>query len=232
MKKSIIVLALALLMAGSVFAAQVGPITVVDTTGDTKVLKASNANDVPTKDTKIDITLKQYPKYMAAVTSVQYNDSNMLSKDNYMNVKHEDEITMSVNADTYKLNDTTGYYLTYFAYENNEKLCFSVKLSGNMKLVEGTTTTTASTTKTTSSKNQKEVRYTMNIAGSELGTSYDLNSTDTAEKVLKTVNATNLIGETNFGSFAITLKNYSTDTFQYNIAGKYEATATIKIYTV
>ncbi len=229
MKKSIIVLALALLMVAPMFAATVNALVANDTVGDREILETKDSSTLK-KDTDVKVVLKQYPKYLVAITTADYSE-NKINNTNFADVKHEDLIVMDVDKDNWTLLDKTGYYLTYFAYENNQKVNYSVKLSGNMKLQESSGTVTATSNDKNSVDNQKEIRYTMTIENSALGDSYDLSSTDTDEHVFKTIAATNLIGKYESGSFKFTLKKYGKDTVQYNIVGEYKATVTLKIYT-
>ncbi len=237
MKKSIIVLALALLMVTSVFAS---PLTYVEEEANGKALKGktvSTSDTTDLKDTKVQINLKQYPKYMTAITTTPYDGSTpekTITKDNYTLVTHENLIEMDVDTNSWKLVPTAenAYYVTYFVYENTVDVDFSVKMNGNLKLVD---TTTATSEVDPSSKNQKEVRYQMVIKGvGTSGADVTLSSTKVAETditstVIKTVEDTNLIGKSECNSYAFQLKGYGTDTVQYNIAGLYEATITLSI---
>ena len=238
MKKSIIVLALALLMVGSVFAA---PLTYVESEANGTTLKDKTVSTSATtepKDTTVQINLKQYPKYMTAITTTPYDASSAdktITKDNYTLVVHENLIKMDVDTNSWKLVPTAenAYYVTYFVYENTVDVDFSVKMNGNLKLTD--TTKTATSTETTSSKNQTEVRYQMVIKGvGANGADVTLSSTKVAESdittaVIKTVEDTNLIGKSECNSYAFQLKGYGTDTVQYNVAGLYEATITLSI---
>ena len=250
MKKSIIVLALALLMVGSVFAAN-KPLTAQDSTTDgnsTTVIPtagiSTNASTEP-KDTTVKIKLAQYPKYMAAITTTEYSTSgNKIANASgstgtvYSAVKHEEVITLSVNKDTWKLaGPNTTYYYTYYAYENTQNVQYSITMNGNLKYQDngnvGTGDTEAPTwsgdsTSAVATK-QKEIRYQITI-GSDTIYSFGTDSgTLKNTVVVKQIPLTKLIGKSTYGSLAMTFAGYSTDTVQYNIVGSYLATVTIKV---
>ena len=150
---------------------------------------------------------------------------------------------MTVNKDTWTLDQLAGtYYVTYFAYENNQNVEYTIKLNGNMKYT-GTETAAAPTgASTPSSGDAKEIRYQMTITGIDgSGTTGDgvtiySNGTDSDNKnktTIMKVEKTNLIGWSEYQSFALTLDAFTEgttkDTVQNNIVGSYEGTVTLTI---
>ncbi len=242
MKKTIILIALALLLIVPVFAAT-NALTVIAGTADATPLTdtgASTSSSSP-KDTTVKIKLEQWPKYLLAITTTDYDGTtNTITNTTYDNVRHFEEIPMTVDKDTWTLDQLSGqYYVTYFAYENNQNVEYTIKLNGNMKLKD---TTTATSSATTSSGKQDEIRYQMTIAGisgtgsTGSGVTIYSNGTDSDRKnktTIMKVAETNLIGWSDYKSFALTLDAYTNgttkDTVQNNIVGNYEGTVTLTI---
>ncbi len=251
MKKTLILIALALLIMVPVFAGT--PLTETDTTGNQTVLTAdgvSTKSSEEPKDTTVKIELKQYPKYMTAITTTKYSSDGskishydeVSSATKYDAVVHETEIVMDVDTDTWTLEDKDGYYVTYYAYENNQNVEYSIKLNGNMKLTPDATAETGDT-ETPSSTKQKEIRYIMQITGinglgdeseSNTVTLYSDGSMDNSNTtIIRKIGKTVLIGKSAYNSYAMAVKAYTkdgtTDTVQYNIVGNYEGTVTLTI---
>ena len=249
MKKSIIVLALALLMVGSVFAGEVAAITKTGEAGATDVLTKETTTTVSpdTKKTDVKIQLKQYPKYMAAITAVNYDGStNKISNASttgyttYTDVKHQNEIVLTVNKDTWTIGGpTTQYYYTYYAYENTQNVQYSITMNGNLTYQDGGSVETGDTqaptwsgdTTSATADKQKQIRYSITIPVNGVNTTiYSYGTADGTTKntaVVKQIPLTKLIGKSEYGSLAMTFAGC--DTVQYNIVGNYKATVTIKV---
>ncbi len=248
MKKTIILIALALLLIVPVFAGT--PLTKVEdangkTLDTTGVFTNSSADP---KDTTVKIELKQFPIYMVAITNAAYSTSGSKishytesGATKYNAVAHVTDIEMEVDNNTWTLKDKTGYYVTYYAYENNQNVEYIIKLNGNMVLTSDVTVPSTDTENPQYSNKQKEIRYIMCIAGIKGDGTEDASSTVTLYSdgssdnttIVRKVASTLLIGKSEYKSYALTLKAYTkdnkTDTVQYNIVGKYEGTVTLTI---
>ena len=241
MKKSIIVLALALLMVGSVFAATYNPVAVVadkdadDATRATTLSTATSAN----KNTQSDVVIQlhQYPIYVVAVTEDDL--TGKVTNTNYStDVKHVSEIELEADKDTWIIEDSKTYYFTWFFYENTENVKFTVELEGDMKLQDNTTATgdNSDNAKTT-------IRYQVNIKSADYSDSatdetkdVTLTSSGTSaiqSAIIKRKPATNLIGDYDSKSYAFTVTRVGDETVQNNIVGKYKSDIklTIESYT-
>ena len=136
MKKSLIVIALALLMIVPMFAASTEPVSI--TTKD-EYLDLQN-NEAPLSNainegknvtsTDVTLTLKLKPIYYAAITSKSGKniDKTNYEEDDYKNVK---EISMVVNDDLI-LQSNSENFLSYFFYQNSQSVTLTVSIDKDL----------------------------------------------------------------------------------------------------
>ena len=137
MKKSLIVIALALLMLVPVFATgSTNPISIT-TKGDSldienkeTPLATAISNNKNSTSTDVTLSLKLKPIYFAAITAVDGSD---ITKSTYTDTKYNnvDEVPMEVDDDL-NLQSNAEYYLTYFFYQNSESVTLTVSIDQDM----------------------------------------------------------------------------------------------------
>ena len=231
MKKSLIVIALALLMIVPVFADGAGtgttaPVNVSTNgkaVGDSTPLASATKKDTVTE---VGVTLDLYPIYYTAITNINVakEDDDQITRDNYTDSKYNNTklILMTVNNDTYKLNPSGTYYVSYFFYENTEDVTLNVNIDSNL------TTTADAAASDTDAVNY--IRYIAVITNADSTTTTlhsdqsQTHSVDIAHKA-----ATRKVADSDSHSFAFSLYQESGDTLEKNIAGYYTSTITLSL---
>ena len=239
MKKSIVLIALALALMVPVFAANTGSSTasttpvVVDTkdangkaqpVGDTTPLKnAANKTTV----TEVGVTLDLYPIYYSAITNSDVTaDATKITRYNYDSddtFKNVDKIVMSVDTDTYKLKESDKKYISCFFYENTEDVKLTVTLDSNL--------TTDTEPLAGDAESKKVIRYVANI---DMGDSNkETLHSDTAKGDnsfgIWGKSATKKVADSQAKSFAFTLSQEEGDDLKKNLAGYYTSTITLSL---
>ena len=248
MKKSIIVLALALLMVGSVFAdtkteartpaVSTAIVDTKDADGEVQAVGTStplaSATDAKKKaDTSVFVNLELTPIYYTAITSKDV--SSTITKDNYDDATgdnlHVQDIKLNVDKDKLRLLVTNEapvqtYYVSYFFYENTENVKLTATLSGNL-----TTTADVGTGDTDSSKYSKEIKYTATIGTDVLNS--DGSGTNGKTKAIATVPSTRVLGKATKASLQLIIApaNVADNNIANNVAGYYESTITLNLST-
>ena len=248
MKKSIIVLALALLMVGSVFADSTAnkTSTATKTTAEPITASAKDVKDTTTtplkdltnksEDTKVYVDLKLYPIYYAAIT--QSDVSSKLSKETDFTqdtYKHVTAIDLGVDLDNYTIEGTTSgsYYLSYFFYENTETVKLTVRLSGDLTTKDNRT----ATDKTKNPNAKFTIPYKVDITKSATETVTLVSSSNTIGNTEYTVKlsedittkpSTMVLGSYEKASYELNITPLVTD-MTNNIAGLYESTITLAL---
>ena len=137
MKKSLIVIALALLMLVPVFATgSTNPISIttkgdsLDIDGGETPLTTAIQNNKNSTSTDVTLSLKLKPIYYAAITEV---DGSNITKDTYNDDKYKNvaEVPMEVDDDL-NLESNDEYYLTYFFYQNSQSVTLTVSIDQDM----------------------------------------------------------------------------------------------------
>ena len=246
MKKSIIVLALALLMVGSVFAAKT---TVADPAKSTAIVDTKDADgkaqavgtgtplaSASTKkdDTTVFVNLDLTPIYYTAITSKDI--SGTITKDNYDDETgdnlHVQDIMLNVDKDRLRLlgtNETPvqNYYVSYFFYENTENVKLNVSLSGNL-----TTTADVGASDTDASNYSKEIKYIAVIGTDEVTKLYSSGAEGKVKAAdVADVKSTRVLGKSVAKSLTLAIipENQADNNIANNVAGYYESTITLSL---
>lgn len=209
MKKSIIIIALAILMVASVFA---------DTTTQT------------TNSTEVLLTLVRDPKYKVAITktALDVTTSSTVTKDTELT--HVDKITLSYSKDTLKFaqNTSDSFYLSFIFYDY-------ATVSLNMK-IDSPLTRYVDTTPQTTNDDKIDYKVTVTTAKDNKSTDitgFELTANGTSEKTgIVTYTDTTKMGEIRFASLGLTVGPTSADqTVEGKIEGTYKSTITITATT-
>jgi len=151
MKKTIILIALALLLIVPVFAATATVVAATEATKNSLIVKSTATGTSLNTNTDVKITLNLYPKYVFSVTKeadkyVKNNitiDSSDTSKTYYKNLKHEDEIFMTNDETKFEVKPPTDtYYVSYWFWEYNERVTLTVAIDDDMLLQDKDESTT------------------------------------------------------------------------------------------
>ncbi len=143
MKKSLIVIALALLMIIPVFAAsETG-------SNNAKVVYAEKANDTPlttagdTEKTDVKVTLNLYPKYVFGISSEKYVSANITidstesGKTYYENLPAVTEINMTNDETKLEVGSPSDtYYISYWFRDYNQNCTLSCAIDQDLWLQE------------------------------------------------------------------------------------------------
>ncbi len=143
MKKSLIVIALALLMIVPVFAAS------ETRTENAKVVYAENANDTPltttgdTEKTDVKVTLNLYPKYVFGISNEKYVSANITidstetSKTYYEKLPAVTEINMTNDETKLEVGSPSDtYYISYWFRDYNQDCTLSCAIDQDLWLQE------------------------------------------------------------------------------------------------
>ena len=209
MKKSIIIIAFAILMVASVFA-------------DTS--QATNT-------TEVLLTLAKDPKYKVAITKKALDVTTTpttVTKSTDLN--HESTITLNYDNDALKFAQNTSdtFYLSFIFYEY-ATVTLSMKINDPLTRYEGETAKTSDDEKI-------DYKVTVEKANDNKATEisgFDLTSNGTATKdeVVKYTDTTK-IGEIRFASLKLTVGPTSDDqTVEGKIEGSYKSTITLTATT-
>ena len=239
MKKSIIVIALALLMLVPVFAGSANQVA-VDTKSNNTAQPVGNSTPLAssnkkTTTTDVAVTLNLYPVYYAAITEIDVNDNaNQITHLNYDSAtfKNTSVITMTVDKDNYVLNDKSGFYVSYFFYENTEDVTLTVSIDSDL-------TTTAEGTTADGKTAKQTIEYKATFSGVTIGVNDDgtakslvihSNSENgtTSYKIAKK-QATKMVADSTSKSLAFVLSPEDGQTIKNNVAGYYKSTITLKL---
>lgn len=196
MKKSIIIIAIAILMITSVFAA-----------------------DPTTVTTPVELTLKLTPVYSMGITTKEYTDqvyNNLTDKTKILDtdiVKDNSStnalIVLTYDTSTYKLNSRTGLFVTYIFTEYN-KCTLSMKIDKPLTC----------TTKADSAGSYDTIPYqaTVNVGTTESADNKIVQDTGSDVQLIQYTAAATKIAEAVYDSFELTIgpKNNTDD-----LKGKY-----------
>ncbi len=207
MKKTIIIIALAILMVVSVFA---------DTTKDTK-------------NTTVILTLERDPTYKVAITKTPLDTTSSpstVTKDT--DLSHVSEINLEYTKDTLKFAQNTSdtFYLSFLFYDYAD-----VKLG--MK-IDGPLTREDVTTETDDDKIYYKVTVETGSDNKSVSiTGFELTANGTKEKAdIVTYQDTKKMGEIRYASLKLTVGPTSDDqTVEGKIVGTYKSTITITATT-
>ena len=216
MKKSLIVIALALLMLVPVFAEEVKtPTTTTATTEAPGVGKSLADNYKETDNTQVYVQLELNPTYVFGITGgkagddsyvPQYNDAlNIVAVEPssgtytlYTEVKEVEVIAMNKNYKDMILEgpgDGYTYYVSYWFFENDkENLSLTMKLDGDMILQNATASQT--------DEDNKKIPYQVTVNSTTLKS----NATTDAERtatIVTEADVKNQIGAEEEGNVAI-----------------------------
>ena len=195
MKKSIIIVALAILMAMSVFAADPTPVT-----------------------TPVELELKLTPVYSMGITTKEYTEAvytaltdktKILDADIVKDSGSTALIKLTYDTSTYKLNTRTGLFVTYIFTEYN-KCTLSMKIDKPLTC----------TTKADDAGSYDTIPYqaTVNVSTTTTADNKTVEDTNTDVELKKYTAAATKIAEAVYDSFELVIGPKSTDT---DLKGKY-----------
>ena len=216
MKKTLIVITLALLALASIFAA--------DATSPSSTLPASTS-------TQVTLKLDKTPKYIfgitkGALTKVEEKDPSTTS------ITNEENIALTRTALTFK-DSVDNYYLTFLLYEY-EAVDVTLTLDGNLRHPSYDTVSEAE-------KPDYEVAYTLKVsegsdknqAGNSLKSFEEktLKSNSSTENVWKVAYdaPTSKLGEYNWASLKLTFASTSDTALNGKATGSFSNTVTVRI---
>ena len=229
MKKSIIVITLALLALASVFAA--------DTKSVSGKIEKGSSNSV---ETKVVLTLAKTPDYAFGITTTEFTASSIATGDaSKTAIEHNTKVTFKRN-DTNVLNvdSISSYFLSYFFYEY-DSVTLTMSVDGNLK--------NKTTSYTSDNAASYEIPYTIKVAsngkndhtqaseGTEKSWTTDTtiySSKGAAEGNTFSVEYTgsDKLGQYRWASLALTFAPVKTDKTLEGIAeGSYLSTITLKV---
>ena len=234
MKKSIIVLALALLMVGSVFAETKAATIVVP--GDNQTVASMTTGN--TESTNVKVSLKLSPKYVFGITddSSKFDVQIPTTKTQdlktgevlYKNIKVLDEIPMEADLDNLVLKTTTtSYYVSYWFSECNENLALYAKIDSPLIYQKGENETVAS-------DKVDYIQYKATITTSGTDTisldSGKVKTSGSAEEKLVVATTTDVLGKVQSGNMKVVLGPVgTTGSLANNIIGTYLSTITLTL---
>ena len=245
MKKSLIVIALALLMLVPVFA---DVATASETSNGAAYVQATSANATPVttagseQKTDVKITLNLFPKYYFAISTEKYTDMDITidpsetSKRYYENLGGVDEIAMTNDETKLEVGSPKGtYYVSYWFRDYNQSCTLSVAIDQDLTLQ--TTGANGSTTNYTpadgETADQYTIKYFATLTPQEGGTGYEygtttsisspgISGTNASSIIVARCAATKALGQVLCGDLKIVLSPYSLDKSTANkFAGNY-----------
>lgn len=241
MKKTMILIALALLLIVPVFA---------DTTHYGKVILASN-DDTPTIsgvtdnfiDTKVTIKLSLHPKYVIGITDASHKfvssgTGTILTtkttpdsgETKYTEAPVVDEIAMSADPDNIKLlpTDAETYYVSYWFFECNEPVKLYIKNNGAMEYQGSVTGLEVS-----AYKDYIDFQATVTTDGTtKVSVASNGKGVASDEKLLKTGTITQVLGNVEQGNLEIVMEPVTgKESLVKNIVGNYESSVTLTLKT-
>ncbi len=209
MKKSIIIIAFAILMVASVFA---------------DVTQA-------TKKTEVLLTLKKDPKYKVAITKTALDVSTTTTTVNKeTDLDHVDKIELEYLKDSLKFRqkDSDTFYLSFLFYEY-ATVTLSMKINAPLTRYEGDTAKTTDDDKIDYKVTVEKANNNMSVEIS--GFDLTANGTSTKDEVVKYTDTTK-IGEIRFASLKLTVGPTNADqTVKGKIEGTYKSTITLTATT-
>jgi hypothetical protein len=235
MKKSLIVIALVLLMIVPVFAEDVRtPSTTSATTEAPGLGKSLADNYKETDDTQVYVQLELNPTYVFGITGGKTNDQSYVPQYDdtlnivavapstgsytlYTDVKEVEVIAMTKNYNDMKLEgpgDDYTYYVSYWFFENDkDNLSLTMKLDGDMILQNATSAHTVEA--------NKKIPYQVTVNSATLKSNAAEESDRTATIVTKADIQTQ-IGAEQEGNVAITIAPLSgSESIKDKYAGTY-----------
>ena len=236
MKKSIIVIALALLMLVPVFAdTTTGSTTPATATTNNKTslsngelpLSNSIAKGNNTTKTEVGVTLKLNPIYYTAITDIDVTTSpNVIDRTNYSNEKYNntDKITMDIDDENWVLNEKSGYYLSYFFYQNTQDVTLNVKIDQDLTTTSTGTTADGKTAKTTIQYKATFKTGTNATVVIHSNTANGVTNYDIAKR-----SGSNMVDNSISNSFSMTLAPEADQNIKNNVGGYYTSTITLTL---
>lgn len=243
MKKTIILIALALLLIVPVFADTPTYGKVIVATGETPSISGVTDNSI---DTKVTIKLSLHPKYVIGITDkdhkfVSEGETGTIlttkttpdsGETKYTEAPVVDEIVMSADPDNIKLLPTEAekYYVSYWFFECNETVKLYIKNNGAMEY-KGDTTGLDATAYVDfidfQAKVTTEGTTTVTAASNGKGT-----SGASSDMLLKTGTITKVLGNVEQGNLEIVMEPVSgKESLVKNIVGNYESSVTLTLKT-
>ena len=218
MKKSIIIIAFAILMVASVFADGTLPAD---------------------KTTDVVLNLTKNPTYVFAITNGAFQSSSIKTNDpSTTTMTHEGTITLSRNTTkVLDVDSVSTYYFSYFFYEY-DGVTITLSINGNLK---------NQTSYETSAATENEIPYYLTIAaGSDHteqtsgsttdktwsdDTKLDSTATDDADKKFSVpYTETTKLGVYRWASLQLTIApQVTTDTLKGKVKGNYKSTITLAV---
>ena len=242
MKKSLIVIALAVLMLVPVFATTgtKGAEVLTGTENQKDVVDTTDGN---TKVTDVTLQLKLYPKYVFAISSSLYDADNISiiknesGKTYYEDLPGINEIKMDYDEDKLVVSSPSGtYYISYWFRDYTQSCTLSVDIDQDLLLQDSAVTGTWSKTDkkytggSESDSSKFTIKYKVEITPESTGSGYipknavtiyspgNTESTNAAD--VASCTATSLLGQVTCGNLKIVLT--PTDSETNTTANKYQ----------
>jgi len=242
MKKTIILIALALLLIVPVFADPTYG-KVITASGETPSISGVTENNI---DTKVTIKLSLHPKYVIGITDSSHKFVSKGETGTYLTTKTTpssgetkyteapvvDEIAMSADADNIVLLPTASakYYVSYWFFECNETVKLYIKNNGAMEY-QGTVTGLDSGAYKDYIDFQATVKKEDNTSVSVASNGKKPTGAST-EQLLKTGTVTQVLGNVEQGNLEIVMEPVSgKESLVKNIVGNYESSVTLTLKT-
>ena len=242
MKKTIILIALALLLIVPVFADPTYG-KVITAIGETPSISGVAENNI---DTKVTIKLSLHPKYVIGITDSSHKfvsegetgthlttkTSPSSGETKYTEAPVVDEIAMSADANNIVLLPTASatYYVSYWFFECNETVKLYIKNNGAMEY-QGTVTGLGSDAYKDYIDFQATVKKEDNTSVSVASNGKKPAGAST-EQLLKTGTVTQVLGNVEQGNLEIVMEPVSgKESLVKNIVGNYESSVTLTLKT-
>ena len=241
MKKSIIVIALALLMIVPVFAGDANPVRITSkndalASGETPL--ASSSKKTTTTDVTLSLTLK--PIYYTAITTkdVTATTTPAITKENYTESVYNNvaQISMTINEENWTLNSNSSYYLSYFFYQNSEDVTLNVAIDNDL-----TTTATGTTYDDDADgkghKGKNTIAYSASFVTGKDDNGKDIKTTIYSNTENSKVNNVDIVSRKGSRqmdnkiseSYKMTIAPLDGEDLKSNIAGYYKSTITLSL---
>ena len=202
MKKTIIMIAFAILLVASVFAAAPDPVT-----------------------TLVELELKLTPKYSMGITTKEYTSDVYDVLDDKTKIKDDDivkdgsatsaKIMLTYDADNYKLNPRIGLFVTYIFTEYN-RCTLSMKIDKPL--------TCTSKADTASDYDTIDYKATVNVGSTTSENIKTVEDNNTDVELIKYDAKATKIAEAVYDSFGLTLKaKNESDTLEGKYIGLYKS---------
>ena len=242
MKKTIILIALALLLIVPVFADPTYG-KVITATGETPSISGVTENNI---DTKVTIKLSLHPKYVIGITDSSHKfvsegetgtilttkTSPSSGETKYTEAPVVDEIAMSADADNIVLLPTASatYYVSYWFFECNETVKLYIKNNGAMEY-QGNVTGLGSDAYKDYIDFQAKVKT--GESSTVIAESNGKGTTGaSSDMLLVTSTITQVLGNVEQGNLEIVMEPVSgKESLVKNIVGNYESSVTLTLKT-